>query len=297
MLSLVDTGASRSCVSVQLINRLRSKIEPLDENETKFLYAADGKPVEVVGKVSLPINLNGLSIFVEFLVLPSLNNELIYGLDFLERSLAQINCATRTITFYDNLVGVSILTRHSTAKNLACLSFDCSIPPMSEAVIQLYTVRPTFNVSRVADSYLVQPLPAEHKQLFLLSRAVVIPLNGNVCCRVLNPTNQIIKLKKGRPMAQLEVVDETNIKAIPEGSDVKEYINTLNDNRQSEQVSTSTDNPSKILDDLGIKISNEKLSNDQRKQLENLLVKNADVFAKNLKELQGTTLHVVPGSS
>ena len=44
------------------------------------------------------------------------------------------------------------------------------------------------------------------------------------------------------------------------------------------------------LDDLGIQITNDNLTTDERQQLTELLMRNSDIFATDLSQLSGCTL-------
>lgn len=305
VMSLIDTGASRSVISHKLVNTLRCKISPLEEGDSTSFLSADGKAVKVIGKVTLPVNLNGLTISVEMFVIAQLTKEILFGIDFLESTRAQIDCANRTITFFDSLVGVSILTPHKMAQNLACLSFDCVLPPRTEALVELHVLRPSFNKCNFNGDCLLQPLPVEQKQRHLICRSVVIPVFGNVICRILNPTDQYVSLNKGKPVAQLDMLGADSIIDLNHATHC-EVVNHLSDTHTDLTGDTFTEDihvshPDEVIDqqtvknvlqELGIKIENDKLTLAQRTQLENLIAKYRHVFAKELTEMTGTDIHM-----
>src|SRR6188768_2684377 len=82
--ALLDTGASVSVVSEQLIKHLDIPIKPIRKSESKLLTTADGKPINVLGKVLLSIKIRGLTIPFEFLVTRNLAENIILGIDFLQ---------------------------------------------------------------------------------------------------------------------------------------------------------------------------------------------------------------------
>ena len=55
-------------ISERLVKKLRLKVSPLEREDLSVLVAADGNPIQVVGKVSISIKLGGLTIPFNLLV-------------------------------------------------------------------------------------------------------------------------------------------------------------------------------------------------------------------------------------
>lgn len=68
-------------MSEQFLRRLALPLRRWEDTEIQKLALADGKPVNLLGKVEITIKINGLSIPVECRVLPNLAYDLILGLD------------------------------------------------------------------------------------------------------------------------------------------------------------------------------------------------------------------------
>ena len=115
-----------------------------------------------------------------------------------------------------------------------------------------------------------------------VARLLVKPENGRTVCRVLNPTKETIKLRKGQIIASIEAIDTEQL-AQPDvnTTKVKEFYPPAEER-------TKTDD--EVLAELGIKMENE-LDADQLTQLKHLVAANADIFAKSFADLPGTDLH------
>ena len=116
---MIDTGCGTSIVSKHLVHKFGLKIEKLKQGQNLILFAANGTQIHVLGSVTISIKLGGLDVPFDFLVVNDLNQNIILGVDFLESTRAQINCAEHTVIFYDDLVQVNILSKER--EIIACL--------------------------------------------------------------------------------------------------------------------------------------------------------------------------------
>ena len=76
-----------------------------------MLFAANGNEIRVTGKVSITVKMGGLCVPYDFLVVEDLSQNLILGVDFFQSTKALINYADKTVTFFDDLVELNILSR------------------------------------------------------------------------------------------------------------------------------------------------------------------------------------------
>jgi len=97
--TLLDTGAHSSCLSLSLVRALRLQKDVMPAICNKNLFTADGQPMKVCGTILLSINIKGLIVPFTFHVLERLTHHLILGIDFLSQTKADIDMATRTVTF------------------------------------------------------------------------------------------------------------------------------------------------------------------------------------------------------
>ena len=84
---LIDTGATRSCISEQLFRKLRSSLKvqsPLSADEPTYLVTADAnKSLAIIGTADLNVKINGYVIVQKFYIIKDLSHSCILGMDFL----------------------------------------------------------------------------------------------------------------------------------------------------------------------------------------------------------------------
>src|SRR6267154_3160484 len=274
VVALIDTGYGTSCMSSRLVEKLRVKILNLDVDQKSVLFGANGSPMRVKGKALISMKLGGLTVPYEFLVVDGLSQNLILGIDFLKSTQAVINCIDRTVTFYDDLVEVNIL--NNTRSVVACIDKQCRLEPRSESDVPVYLSE------RLDKNYaLLEPMPFREKQKYLVAKAVIKPTGKYSICRVMNPTNQVVILKKNLPIATVEGIEENAIAMYDDGTGVNE-VNNFDKNKQH---STNSNIHKRTLEELGIKVNNANLTTEQNAKLTELLQDNSDLFAMTLAEL------------
>jgi hypothetical protein len=202
--ALLDTGCGTSVVSERLVRKLRLPITPIRDGESSVLFGASGHTIHVLGRTEISLKLGGLTVPFNFLVVQPLTQDLILGLDFLESTRAVINCSDRTVTFYDNITAINLLDNKR--KIVACLTKDCELEPRSENILPVRVSR-NFHHQCI----LLEPVAVREKQKYLVARALVTPQGYFSACKILNPTDQKIKLRKRLVVAQVQTVDVSSI--------------------------------------------------------------------------------------
>ena len=135
--ALIDTGAIRSLISDKMARNLHLEILPLQPGDNRRLVTANGSLMKVIGRTSVELKINGLTITYDFLILPNITQDLILGIDFLTDNKAKINFVDKTISFLDDWTGTVILEHYRSATNMVCLIQQCILPPHSETIIPL----------------------------------------------------------------------------------------------------------------------------------------------------------------
>ena len=323
-LTLVDTGASRSVLSEECRRQIGAPLQPLQSGEISKLFAADGRVVNIQGKIDCDVNINGLSIPFKFLIVNQLTQKAIIGQDFLQHTKAKIDYADNTVTFYDDMVGANLLNNFKNMKNIVRISKTCRIPAKTEALIQGFSTKNTFRGNRVNQSFLLESLSKQPTQDYLIARTLTIPRNSQVVCRIINNTNKTIRFYANQAVAKLEAIKDEDIIELPEDFaelDLKaaqhlsqlstndpssictpphsaplaqnstEQNSTSNVQQQSEQTAKQDTAPSNQdfpnIERLGIKIDSPQLSESQKLTLKMLIEKNADVFSTGFHDLPG----------
>ena len=172
------------------------------------------------------------------------------------------------MTFYDDLVGLSLTNSN---ENLLCTVDAVLIPPQSEALIPVAV--PTSFTSSLS---VIEPAINLHTKHLALAKAIVFPKQNTTVCKLLNPTNAPIFLKRHSTIA---VINKISI----------ESINVIDDSvlqiDNSEPTSIPLEEQLKAIMDKRIKLDQNKLSDEQFTKLANLLYQNLDLFAVGMKDL------------
>ncbi|KAL9951635.1 hypothetical protein ACROYT_G044337, partial [Oculina patagonica] len=97
---LVDTGACVSAIDQQFFTKIYGQFPPkLSDGSLLSVQTFNGDTVPVLGKITVPLQLNGHKYSCEFHVMQSLAYEAILGRDFLQKNGALINLVDSTICF------------------------------------------------------------------------------------------------------------------------------------------------------------------------------------------------------
>ena len=125
---LLDSGATRSCVSAKFVKRLHLTPSPLDATFPDEVFTADNSSMKILGKIDLSVNINGLIVPHTFIVLSSLFNECLIGIDFLLASHAKLDFHSRRVSLYDDVTSLSLVSLNSQC-NIVRVAQAITIPP------------------------------------------------------------------------------------------------------------------------------------------------------------------------
>ena len=210
-ISLIDTGASVSAISHKLVEKLN--IPMLAASRTQLL-SAGSQVLPTLGRVEVTINLNGLLVPFEFIVIPQLCNDVILGMDFLNTTQALINVSASTVQFYGGLVVLNLLN-HFSAINVARVVKQYILPPCSESAISVFVPRKVKQHRDDEYAIIVEPLPLASDQEFLVARSIANVTDKHAVIKVLNPLHVPVKLRNRQPIAQMEIIKIANIDTVP----------------------------------------------------------------------------------
>ena len=96
-LALIDTGSAVSMISVDLLARLPHS-PPLTSNSLPRLQSVTSSSVDVLGKLTLPICIDGRDFVHSFLV-ARIQPDLVLGLDFLDPHACTLDVSQRKLSF------------------------------------------------------------------------------------------------------------------------------------------------------------------------------------------------------
>ncbi|CAC5389537.1 unnamed protein product [Mytilus coruscus] len=99
----------------------------------------------------------------------------------------------------------------------------------------------------------------------------------------MNPTNSTVYIPRRTKIAKAETIQSNRVTKFTEGSSAPTCINSLSETTSNQLCSE--------FSDLGFNLDNLELTPEQKQQIQNFLIQNRDIFAKDLSELGHTNLH------
>ena len=132
--ALLDSGASRNCISERYLKQIRMLNTKLNTDDIVSLVSASGTNLQSLGTVMLDVSIQGLSIPTVFHVLRGLNISCILGVNFLQDSHAIMDCARKSISLFDGLVEAPLINNFD-KDTILLLAKTVTLPPRSESFI------------------------------------------------------------------------------------------------------------------------------------------------------------------
>ena len=97
---LVDTGACLSVIDERVLQKIYGPFSPkMSDGFLPSIQTVNGERVPVLGKITVPIKLNGREFVCDFHVMQNLPYDAILGRDFLQQNRALIDLDNNNITF------------------------------------------------------------------------------------------------------------------------------------------------------------------------------------------------------
>lgn len=284
--ALIDSGASISCIQKSVLEKLdQNKNIEIQPSKLSRIIGVGGEQHQVFGQVTLKLNISGLKIDQNFIVLEHLHHSVILGLDFMKDYHVKIDFHKRIMTVMDELVSVSLIC-DSKFGYVRCMK-PVDIPAETEIDIPVRISREYKN-----DTVLLEPSENLHSVNLVGARCLVTTCKGKAIMRVLNPTKSTIKVLPNRILAHVNVIDCNEIYSFDKPC--ADSVSNVNLNAESTQ-----EIPHK--EDIHFNIQNDNLTKLEKQKLQNFLNKNRDVFSTSLADLGHTNLfshkiETVPGA-
>ena len=290
--SLVDTGASVSCVSedfcVKLFPNLyqKQKGSPvINQAAFKAIRGVCGETHPVKGTINLEVNINGLKITQTFHIFSRLQNTVILGIDFLKTSKAQIDVAQGLISFCDGMVHSPLFPKAlTTVSNKGTTVCSVILKPRSQTIVPVEV--PQHFHDSVA---LIEPIRTQQKSKYMIGKCISPVWGKYTQCLLLNSSNVPIHLKQGHVIGDIVAIDSSfptqdiDTKVISPQS-----VNSVDTPTENNQAAH---NYMQVAKELNIDLSNSDLTEDQKLRLLTCIGQNRQVFATNLSELGSTSVY------
>ena len=263
------------------MQRLKIHCDPVDKDQIKEMVSANNSPMKILGSANLNISLQGLILPHTFLVLDTLHHNCLFGLDFLQQFQAKLDFTVGIATFCDDLVALPLINSQS-SRDILRLKHSLKIPPQCEVLSEVI-----INHNHPLRISLIEPLPTLGGRMIGLARSIVEPKFHTTVCRLLNPTNATIFLPARTPVALISDIDLSD----PDNGHLfKTQKNSDFVSSVSETDTLTHDQRLQALQNLGLKMEKDKITDEQFERLTSFLYSNRDLFATDLADLPGTDI-------
>ena len=271
MKALVDTGAACSILASRVFKKIRNgQVRILDEKRHEAFYAADSTPLPVIADVEVSIKIGGISAPTTVSVVDKLNFDLILGMDFFRATNAVVNLQTHTLSLFEGLTTVAMTTTGE--HPIVATAIAVVVPPMSEAVVPVTTTARLAKGDYVIEGGLQAPCRA-----LLIGRTLVNGSQNAMPCKVMNPTDKPISLRRNTPI----------------GTIAPAIVAAVGKGKQPPQQATAEPTLEAMQSALtakGISLADTALKGNELDELIKLLYGNIDIMAATLAELPGTDI-------
>jgi hypothetical protein len=271
--ALLDTGAAHSCVANSVLKQLGVRYKALNKDAQISLIDANGKPLGVIGTVELPIGVGDVTLTHTFYVVRGLYLKALLGFDFLRENAAQIDIPNRTVFFNGQTAATTLFKGYDAT---LALRDSVIIPPFSEANVPLKIIGPYR-----CQTSIIQPLPTICLRNIAVARAVVQPTNSITTTNILNPSPRYVRLRRNTKIGFISPLDQ------------EEYLvgaATSHDVGMDLVEAATHEIHEQTVKELEVNIKRDDLTDEQYRQLCQLVHVNQKVFSRSIFDLPGTHL-------
>ena len=181
----MTAGASKSSISYRAYQQLPKNKQNLIPTPDLQLYGADQRPLKILGRVDIDLDLQGFLVPFSMIVIDSLVESIILGENFFELTKAVISYQERCVTFFDNLIVMDLSGKSQTPSgSVLTLKTNLSVPPKTIVLAQVQIPARFKGVTSV-----IQPLQISPSQKFLVANTLIQPSTTHTMINILNPYN------------------------------------------------------------------------------------------------------------
>jgi hypothetical protein len=287
--SLLDSGATLSCISAAILPRLHLTTDDLMPWSSGRVKGAGGANLSILGSLWSMFSVGGgTPVAVRFIVVENLSHDVIIGLDALNAVGASLSFKNGNAVFKPE--GALHATTIRVAKSRALrMATDVRIEPRTAAIISAVCESPW---SADAPTYLCEPdtdfLSDERRSNLHIARSIfsaesIIP--SDIPLRVVNTANTPVYFRRGDIVAHLSQLDDSEVASVA-SIEFSNFNNLVADDAGDDDIpepprpvshAEMTARLDKLVD------AHQSLSDASREKLRALLHEYPDVFAQNSK--------------
>ena len=198
--AIVDTGANYSLVDIKIVRRLGLHVFPPDRR----FWGVEGSSINCIGKVWLPIEVQGHELGALFYCVTGITNDVLLGLDYQQKFDVRVVASQGTISIMGGKITPECVYRNTVAGVILSVRAQYIAPGTCDWV----TVK--FSEYCNDDSVIVEPF--DDVELDDIEGIVCAPqiLNtrGAKKVRVANTTDHVICVKRNTPLGHVSRFEE-----------------------------------------------------------------------------------------
>ena len=281
---LIDTGSNVTILSKKFLSRFPQEFCQTIIPTNMKLLSVTGEVTPFHGKTEVIIEIGSQKI-PHTILIADIENEGILGMDFLADNHCDIMLSRQFLKINGEKIRCFANSREAQARccRIAVSEFTV-IPPQTEIVVEGF---PTSTIDRRATGLLETDSKFLHKKGLLVAKALVCFESGTVPVRIANPYDQKLELNKHTIVATFEPLEPEELLS----------VNTAKTVSNSDSTYSETDIPEHLQDLYSN--SSEHLSEHEKSQLKQLLIKYQNSFSKSSHDLGRTsiiehTINLVP---
>ena len=201
---LLDTGATVTLVRADVWTKSGMKEMTLQPYAEQKLVSVNGSPLNVHGQGRAELDLAGKQLQLDVVVVSPLTVEAILGLDFLQQHRAAIDLEKQQLCLKDSGCTLPLCASPSTCTHLersVRALENVAIPPHSEMEVLVGAQGPTDE-----GVWLLEACEDERSPV-VVARALVQPKDARVPARLLNVSEEAVRIHQGTKLATLSPVE------------------------------------------------------------------------------------------
>ena len=282
---LIDTGASVSCISQSLLNRLKpAQNSNITKSAYNQVFGVGGEILKITGCITLRFKISEQEFEHKFLIFNRLHHSLILGVDFLQRNKCTIDYESNSLTSSTGKPIISFCTTSSDLNfnlGLARSVENVTIAPFHAALVPIRLSKVPNNLPVLLEP--VVNLASTHS--LAGARSVITSVNHRAYFKILNPMPHKANIRKGQVIGKLHSID--NMYSIDDDENKQSpFVNAT-----STETKLTDEDYIQIVKQLEIPFDSCMLSEAQKRKLKVFLGKNSDVFAKSSSDIGCTDLY------
>lgn len=278
---LIDTGANVTAIRADVWRRIPA-IANHSPSPTPIttIKAVSGAEIPVLGQLEIPFEIDQHIYKFQALIIECLTYEAVLGRDFLEFYNAKIDLGQQLLHLeHDSDVMFDGFPNLSSEETKVCSIHGQEtfiIPPLSEVLVPA-TLGNQFDTNTVG---CVEPRHELTERYNILGAAEIVAISdqNTIPIRLLNPTNQPIKIYRRTRLGQFSPAD----------ADISTYELMQSDieTESKREIPMATDKDNRNM----LHKSNTELSPEQQTRLRALLQQYDDIFAYNSQQLGNSSV-------